>query len=184
MFNKVLWFALAVLIPVGLFIYFNHSLLGLIQGDISKIEEAGGVGGFIFTQAKNLILIFLSYILAKLTAWFQLMEPSSLNEPAKERLKGTKYKIMTMGHTHNPGEYIFNLKNKNSETEEKRFYNTGTWIPIIETSTAEVREDKTYSFLHLKRDEQEKLQPANKGFLQRWNDDAGRAESQILVERK
>ena len=85
---------------------------------------------------------------------------------------------MTMGHTHNPGEYIFNINNDN-----KRFYNTGTWIPVIENSTADIREDKTYTFLQLVRDEKANLQIANNG-LQRWNDDAGRAEPQILLERK
>ena len=83
---------------------------------------------------------------------------------------------MTMGHTHNPGEYLFYT--------DRRFYNTGTWIPIIEISTAEVREDKTYTFLHLTRDSEGKLQPPFERLLQRWNDDAVRADPQILVERK
>ena len=179
MFNKVFWFALAILIPVGLFIYFNHSLLETIQGNISKMEETGGIGAFIFTQAKNLILLFLAYILARVVSWFQLAEPSSLNKPAEKRFKWTTYRISTMGHTHNPGEYKFSVDGK-----ERRFYNTGTWIPIIETSTAEVREDKTYTFLHLIKDDQGLLQPTNNGLLQRWNDDAGRAEEQILIQRK
>jgi len=179
MFNKVFWIVMAIIIPVGLFIYFNQSLIGLISGDISKIQEAGGIGGFIITQAKNLILLFLSYIFARIVSWFQLTEPSSLNKPAEKRFKGTEYRISTMGHTHNPGEYKFDVDNK-----KRRFYNTGTWIPVIETSTGEVREDKTYTFLHLKREADGKIQPANDGLLQRWNDDAGRAELQVLVERK
>ena len=81
-----------------------------------------------------------------------------------------------MGHTHNPGQYLFD--------KDKRFYNTGTWIPIIETSTADIREDKTYSFLHLIRDENNKLVPAGTGLLQRWNDDGGRQENLVLVKRK
>ena len=83
---------------------------------------------------------------------------------------------MTMGHTHNPGEYLFN--------KNKRFYNTGTWIPIIENSTADIREDKTYTFLHLKRDKDNKLFPAENNLIQRWNDDAGRGEDLVLVKRK
>ena len=107
---------------------------------------------------------------------FQLAEPSSLDKFARIRFEGTNYRIMTMGHTHNPGEYVFQ--------NNKRFYNTGTWIPVIETSTAEVREDKTYIFLHLLRDNEGKLQPADNGLLQRWNDDAGRSDSLVLIERK
>jgi hypothetical protein len=80
-----------------------------------------------------------------------------------------------MGHTHNPGQYCF--------SDGIMFYNSGTWIPIIETSTAEVREDKTYTFIHLTRDKDSKIVPAKNG-LQRWNDDAGRSEPQILVQRK
>lgn len=176
MFHKIFWFAMAILIPVGLFIYFNPNLIGIIEGGISKIEETGGITTIIFQLAKSLILLFFSYLLARIVSWFQLTEPSSLDNFAKERFEGTNYRIMTMGHTHNPGEYVFK--------ENQRFYNTGTWIPVIETSTADVREDKTYTFLHLIRDESGKLHPANDGLLQRWNDDAGRSEPQILVQRK
>ena len=176
MFHKVFWFVIAIIIPVGLFIYFNPTLIKIIQGDISKIEETGGITAIIFQQVKSLILLFFSYLLARIVSWFQLTEPSSLDKYAKERFKGTDYKIMTMGHTHNPGEYLFN--------DRQRFYNTGTWIPVIETSTADVREDKTYTFLHLIRDKNGNLIPANEGLLQRWNDDAGRPEVQVLVQRK
>jgi len=176
MFHKIFWFAMAILIPVGLFIYFNPNLIGIIKGDISKIEEAGGVATIIFQLVKSLILLFFSYLLARIVSWFQLTEPSSLDNFAKERFEGTNYRIMTMGHTHNPGEYVFK--------ENQRFYNTGTWIPVIETSTAEVREDKTYTFLHLIRDEAGNLEPAEGGLLQRWNDDAGRPDLQVLIQRK
>jgi len=57
--------------------------------------------------------------------------------------------------------------------------NTGTWIPIEETSSAAIRENKTFTFLHLKN---------NKGnidsSLLRWNDNAGRDEDLILIEYK
>jgi hypothetical protein len=119
--------------------------------------------------------LFLSYLLARFVAWFQLSEPDSLETPAKERIKDTSYRIAAMGHTHNPGAYIFG---------NKYFYNTGTWIPVIETSNAEIREDKTYTFLHLERDSAGKLIPANNGFIQRWNDDACRPQTQILTQRK
>ena len=87
---------------------------------------------------------------------------------------------MTMGHTHNPGEYIF----KFGEEDCRRFYNSGTWIPVVESSTADIREDKTYTFLYIERGDNGKLRPAFGGLLQRWNDDAGRAEPLRLVQRK
>jgi hypothetical protein len=114
--------------------------------------------------------------LSRIVGWFQLSEPDTLDRPAKKLMKGTNYRIATMGHTHNPGEYIFD--------DNKRFYNTGTWVPVIETSSADVREDKTYTFLHLIRDKDGKLQPSNEGLLQRWDDEAARAELQVLLERK
>jgi hypothetical protein len=85
-----------------------------------------------------------------------------------------------MGHTHNPGEYTFKM----SKNDCRRFYNTGTWIPVVELSTADIRDDKTYTFLYLERDVNGKLRPGCDGLLQRWNDDAGRAEPQRLVQRK
>ena len=179
MFHKVFWFILALLIPIGLVICFNLPAINSLIKEILKVQEGGGIWATILEQAKNLVLLLLSYFFSRLVAWFQLTEPSSLDKFAKLRFEGTNYKIITMGHTHNPGEYIFNINNDN-----RRFYNTGTWIPVIETSTAEVREDKTYTFLHLIRDNAGKLQPAEGGLLQRWNDDAGRPEHQVLVERK
>ena len=121
-------------------------------------------------------LLILPYFLARLTGWLQLEEPSSLNEFAEKIAGQSKYDIIVMGHTHNPGEYLF----KNN----CRFYNTGTWIPVIENSTADIREDKTYTFLRLTKKDGKEFYPAYGGLLQRWNDDAGRAEPVTLIKRK
>ena len=69
---------------------------------------------------------------------------------------------MTFGHTHNPDQL---------GVDGRRYCNTGTWIPVVEISTTELREDRTYTFLEIDRG-------ANGGpaHLQRWNDDAGRAD--------
>jgi UDP-2,3-diacylglucosamine pyrophosphatase LpxH len=179
MLNKVIWFILALLFPIIFILIFNWSEIYSIPNEISVIEKSSTIISILFDGAKNFLTLFLSYLLARIVSWFQLSEPSSLDKYARERFEGTDYRLSTMGHTHNPGEYIFNVDGK-----ERRFYNTGTWIPVIETSTAEIREDKTYTFLHLKRYEEGKLQPAENGLIQRWNDDAGRAEKQILIERK
>ena len=178
MFNRTFWVILAVLLPFIIILIFDPGILCKIKDRFLKIQNSSDVISFILNQLKNFGTLIISYLLARLVAWLQLNEPSSLNEYARLRFENTDYKIMTMGHTHNPGEYIFNINNDN-----KRFYNTGTWIPVIENSTADIREDKTYTFLQLVRDEKANLQIANNG-LQRWNDDAGRAEPQILLERK
>jgi hypothetical protein len=120
--------------------------------------------------------LVLSYFLARIVAAFQLVEPSSLDEFAKHvcRESGHIYPLMTMGHTHNPSA---------SNDDPGSFYNTGTWIPVIETSSLDVREDKMYTFLHLERDTAGNLTIAP-NHLERWNDDAVRADPQLLMRPK
>jgi hypothetical protein len=89
-----------------------------------------------------------------MVGWFQLAEPGSLASCAGKR-GDEQFKVMTIGHTHNPGEYI--LKNG------ARFYNTRTWIPVIEISNASVRDNYSYTFLHLKNGLAGELEPANGG---------------------
>ncbi len=176
MFNRVFWFVFAILLPFLLVYLFYPGIVKIVKEQIAAIREPSDFVAFLLNLLKNIGPFVASYLLARLVAWFQLSEPSSLHNFAKQRFEGTNYSIMTMGHTHNPGEYLFNIENK-----FRKFYNTGTWIPVIESSTAEIREDRTYTFLHILRDENGKLQPAA---LKRWNDDAGRADLQVLIERK
>ncbi|MBS1913325.1 MAG: hypothetical protein JST22_15160 [Bacteroidetes bacterium] len=173
MLHKVFWFALVLGVPaIYLVLAFAHApIIDTITNAVSNSKILTTIVG----QLKPVAMLFLSYVLARVVAWFQLEEPDSLSKYARIRFEGTDYRLMTMGHTHNPGEYVF--------TNGQRFYNTGTWIPVIEISTASVREDRTYTFLHLVRDDHGKLQPLPDG-LQRWNDDADRADMQVLLERK
>jgi hypothetical protein len=179
MLSKVFWFLMAILLPISLIVIINWSGITSLFEGISKAQESGGIAAKILELGMNLLALLPGYFLSRLVAWFHLSEPSSLDKFAKIRLENTNYKIITMGHTHNPGEYLFKINN-----EYRRFYNTGTWIPVIETSTAEIREDKTITFLHLIRDDSGKLKVANNNLLQRWNDDAGRSELQVLIQRK
>jgi UDP-2,3-diacylglucosamine pyrophosphatase LpxH len=180
MLNRVLWLALAILVPVVLLVWLNWdwirdylnappSLPGKRFDIVALLEKAAG----------NLGALIVPYFLARVVSWFQLTEPDSLYKFARHRMEvaGGAYRIMAMGHTHNPGEYPLGAG-------RARFYNTGTWIPVIETSSAEVREDRMYTFLYLRRDADGRLEVADGGLLQRWNDDAGRAEPQLLIERK
>ncbi|MFZ1080669.1 MAG: hypothetical protein WAO19_01940 [Candidatus Kryptoniota bacterium] len=175
MYSSVFWIVLMLLAPFLLALKIEPGMFARLQQDLSSIGSLQGIGKTIFDQAENVGILFLSYVLSRLVGWFQLSEPSSLEKYAKARFAGTEYKIMTMGHTHNPGSYLINGK--------CLFYNTGTWIPVIENSTASVREDKTFTFLHLVRDEANKLLPSG-GVLQRWDDEAGRVEPQILLQSK
>jgi hypothetical protein len=175
MINRVFWFLLALLVPLIIVVVSKWSWIhGLIFDKKPR-------GGSIFSQfplhsVEGLGLLVLSYLLSRVVGWFQLSEPDSLAKYARIRGRDDEFEVMTMGHTHNPGEYI--LK------KGQRFYNTGTWIPVIETSNAAVRNGFSYTFLHLDRDGANNLRPANGHLLQRWNDDAGRADPQLLIERK
>jgi UDP-2,3-diacylglucosamine pyrophosphatase LpxH len=180
MLYRVVWLALIIAVPLALLIWLDwHQLVQYLTGPATTSDKRFDIGQLLSKAAKNVGGLLVPYFLARLVSWFQLSEPDSLFQFARrrDRSPGGPFRIMTMGHTHNPGEYFLDGPNK-------RFYNTGTWIPVIETSSADVREDRMYTFLHLRRDAYDQLQVANGGLLQRWNDDAGRAEPQQLIERK
>ncbi len=124
----------------------------------------------ILSVGKNLGFLFLSYIFGRIMTLVKLKEPGGFIPDAKKILdRNTNLQVVTFGHTHNPEQ----LKNGT-----QWYFNTGTWIPIFEVSSADVRMDKTYTFLHLAYDEAGALiiRP-----LQRWNDDALRNDDLSLT---
>ncbi len=177
MFSRFFIFMLAVLLPaafaiVGLW----NNIEPFIVGAFSSSPSPKNIGEIFLMQAKNILVdllpIVFSFMFARIAAYFQLNEPDSLNEPGRKKLNDVKqYKVVTFGHTHNPEK--FNIGGR-------WFYNTGTWIPIVETSSAAIREDKTFTFLHIKHGQDDFVQSA----LLRWNDNAGRDEDLILIESK
>jgi UDP-2,3-diacylglucosamine pyrophosphatase LpxH len=111
-----------------------------------------------------------AYALIQLLAYAQLQEPDTLAQFARQQFAAHKdYRIITFGHTHNPDQF---------RAGDRWFYNTGTWIPMVETTTANVREDRTFTYLHLTRDAAGRLAP---GVLRRWDDEAGRSEPMVLI---
>lgn len=182
MFKKVFFMFFVLLLPIVLFFLSYSGNIEALQGLHAHLKEFYSkiVPDFLEKPLLNLLRgfgsLFLSYALARFVGWLQTEQLSSLDNFAIKRNEGSGFRLMTMGHTHNPGQYLFD--------SGTRFFNTGTWIPIIENSTAEVREDKTYVFLHLERDSSGRLVSANNNCLQRWNDDACRPETLVLVQRK
>lgn len=173
MFHSVFWTLLALAVPLLVPLIFAPGILADVSGSIGT-GGGTGIAGAIITAGRNVGLLILSYLLARFVAWYQLEEPSSLEPYAAVRAAGAGFAIMAMGHTHNPGESLLE--------GGCRFYNTGTWIPIIESSSAAVREDRTYTFLHITR-EKGGAPRAEGGMLQRWNDDALRGEPLVVVDR-
>ena len=181
MLKRALFFALAIGIPILLTLV---ELWNIASGVFSHFAGApqSPFLGFLKDQGINALLGLLgaavSYGFTRLTVWLQLEEPGSLDAFAREKFdEMPAYRIITYGHTHNPDQF---KETRGTRVGAHWFYNTGTWIPVIETSNAEVREDRSYCFLHL-RNERGSLQP---GVLRRWNDDAGRSEPLVMVRQK
>ncbi|MEO6722779.1 MAG: hypothetical protein ABIN67_20595 [Ferruginibacter sp.] len=122
---------------------------------------------------KNLGFLFLSYLFGRIMALVKLKSPYSFSPHAQDIFyKNEALEIVTFGHSHNP-EQVNNLTSW--------YFNTGTWIPIYESSSTEVRMDKTYTFLQINRDDEGNFKALP---LQRWNDDALRDDALVLNERK
>ncbi|MDN3657858.1 hypothetical protein QWZ08_19555 [Ferruginibacter paludis] len=174
MFQRATLMILAILVPVILLIFSNwQAIVDWLSGNGQSTTNHSPIRAFLLSASKNIGFLILSYLLARIVSWLQLTEPVTLEKYAQMRMQKENFRIMTMGHTHNPGAYTFN--------DKVHFYNTGTWIPVIEISNADVRQDRTYTFLHVGRDADNKLVPET---LARWNDDAGRADDQLLLARK
>lgn len=127
----------------------------------------------VFSMLKNLAFLSLSYFFGRLLGALHLSSPASLYPNAKNIF--TLYphvQMVTFGHTHDPEQ-------KNDLA--RRYHNTGTWIPVFETEAANVRLDRTYTFLHIIMDKDGNVRPLN---LLRWNDDASRAEALVLMDKK
>jgi hypothetical protein len=84
------------------------------------------------------------------------------------------------GHTHDPEQNNLVGKDGDSNRKHQWYFNTGTWIPVFETSSANVRLDKTYTFITVDLTEE---QPCRER-LQRWNDDAERVDTMIINDKK
>ncbi len=127
----------------------------------------------VLTPVKAIFGAALSYFFAQIVAYFRLEEPDYLSGFAEKVFdKNKNFRFVIFGHTHYPDQVDY---------DNRWFYNSGTWIPMIEISSAAVRDDKTYIFVHLKSDSAGNIIPNE---LQRWNDDAGRSEPMIIVKQK
>lgn len=103
MFHSVFWFVLFLAAPVLIPLVIHPVIISVFIGNDSAIGNGSGILSTIVGQSKNVGLLIVSYLLSRIVGWFQLEEPSSLDKFARQRYAGTPYRIMTMGHTHNPG---------------------------------------------------------------------------------
>lgn len=136
--------------------------------------HSSGILQTILSFLKNLAFLSLSYFIGRLMSMLKLTAPNGLYKNAETVFKNSEnIQVVVFGHTHNPEQI-------NYGGTGRRYYNTGTWMPVFETDAGEVRADKIYSFLHLRSGVNSSLLPR----LMRWNDDATRIEPLALIERK
>jgi len=171
-------YLLALGLPlVAVLALWGNRLLPLLSGSAMETPAPQGVWGVVLQYGSGVLkdtgVLFIGYVLSRLVAYFQLAEPDDLAEPAEKKM--TDYPgctLVTFGHTHNPEQ---------RRIGDRWYINSGTWIPIIESSSGALRADKTYALMYLEREEDGRLAVRP---LQRWNDDAGRIEELVIVERK
>lgn len=167
MFGKLFAFAIPLLILV---IWIGISIWMAIKTGELHIPA---LKSWMITPLKTLVWGILSFFFVKIAAWFQLTEPEDLNEDAKKIIDThPEYKFVIMGHTHNPDQFEYHYS---------WFFDTGTWIPIVEVSSSEIRWDKTFSFIHLTKDSTGEYLTSG---LQRWNDDSARVDKIVLIQKK
>lgn len=169
MFKRLFSFILIIIIPIVITIY------AIWKG--IHINLQGGQEPFWIKELLNLLknsaYLFLSYIFGRLLVMVKLSGPESLSGNAEDIFKEyPEVQIVTFGHTHDPEQ---------TKQKEQLYFNTGTWIPVYEISAADVRLDKTYTYLHISHDDEGKIIPQD---LMRWNDDASRADPLVLTDKK
>jgi len=174
MLKPLIGYALAIGLPVALVLFFWGNRLWpiLFPEAAPGPQSVGDVAlGMLTGFLKDTAFLFLSYLGARFISWVQLEEPSSLFKDAKKLFsKFSNCRFFTMGHTHNPEQH----------QTDQWYVNSSTWIPVIEASSAALREDRTYAVVRFGRDSKGRLTCDP---LQRWNDDANRLEPLTIVVR-
>jgi UDP-2,3-diacylglucosamine pyrophosphatase LpxH len=171
MFRKFALTVLSFVLPIAAVVVLEWNEIMIAIGHVQRAASTTA-GEIVGKALRDVAALLTSYLLARLVAHFELVEPSTLAKQARRVFrKDAKYRYVTFGHTHDPDTF---------EDGGRWFHNTGTWIPIVEASSAKIRHDRTYTFLHFTRSDDGGLAP---GRLLRWNDDAERADPAVLVQR-
>jgi UDP-2,3-diacylglucosamine pyrophosphatase LpxH len=169
MFVDVLGYFIFLGVPLGFAVYMVYKSFA---GDIPSASDMNPLLAKLFDASKSVGMLAASYFLSRALAYFRLKEATGLAEFARDIFNSKReIKYITMGHTHHADEF---------NEDGKWFFNSGTWIPVIESSSASLDEDRTFVFLHMKNDNGVlESEP-----LMRWNDDAGRPEELVLIRKK
>ncbi len=168
-FKYLFNFLFIVVLPIAitLFALWQSLHQPKLSADSTSIWAKG------FSIIQNFGALFLSYIFGRILSMTSVKAPASFSGQAEKIIEmNPAVEAVFFGHTHNPEQK--HLGNN------KWYFNTGTWIPIFETSSADVRLDKTYTFIAINCGA---ASPCSDN-LQRWNDDAERVDQMILEDKK
>lgn len=179
LFRRVIPMLLGIVIPLvaaSLFLYRP------VMDIVTCVTRSYDAIPFASMISSTILMPMLGYFIMKFVSWTQLGEPDYLRSDAFTLgVKMSGYTFLVMGHTHNPEQYEF----ARSDGSIFHYFNTGTWIPIVETSSADIREDKTYTYLHFATTRDTS---GNSGFtadvIRRWDDEALRDEPLRLFATK
>ena len=157
-----------IILPVAITAYALYKNFHL-----PALKDTSLIGGQLIGLLKNLAPLFLSYIFGRLMAMARLSSPTTFF-PFAQKIYNADANIQTVifGHTHNP---------EIQREGDKYYFNTGTWMPVYDLSMADVRMDKTYTYLHIIPGQSKQV---DSQLLLRWNDDAARPEPMVLRELK
>ncbi|MDQ6610756.1 MAG: hypothetical protein M3Y85_13135, partial [Bacteroidota bacterium] len=169
-FKYLLNFIFIIVLPIAITAF---AIYQTVHHTSTAAAKQNTIWTIVLPIAKNLGFLFLSYIFGRILSMTSVKSPPTLSVYAAEIIaKNPAVEAVLFGHTHDPEQKILG--------DGKWYFNTGTWIPIFETSSADVREDKTYTFIAIDCKET----PPCSERLRRWNDDAARVDQMNLNERK
>lgn len=167
-------FVFFVLLPVGFVLYELYQMLKPMLDSSPLQSEASTVASQVSSFLKGTSGMIASYLVARLFAYLKLEEPVTLAPEATMLMKKVKEaKYYVMGHTHYPEQFV--------SDNNKYFFNSGTWIPMVENTSSAIKSDKTFALLRFSLDAFGKFSPT---ILERWNDNAERIEPLVLTVEK
>jgi UDP-2,3-diacylglucosamine pyrophosphatase LpxH len=169
-FKYLFHFLLIIIVPLAITVYaIIHS--GTLE--VFKAANNSSIIQKILAVLQNFIFLFLSYVFGRLMSMLQLSPPGSLLPFATNIYQSNQQlEVVSFGHTHDPEQ---------NNNVEKWYFNTGTWMPVYDISSANVRMEKTYTYLLITQDDKGNITSKE---LLRWNDDALRAEAMVLQDRR
>lgn len=162
-FGRLIDFLLIILIPVlaAIYIFYvEYERLPVIQKTITNY----------MSLLKSIVPLIGSYFMGRIVSHFRLSEPDNLYGDSGPIFK--KYpdvEIITMGHTHIPYQKY---------QENKKYINSGTWIPVVEYSSLALRDDNTYNFIHFTVTGDKIICSP----LLQWNDSANRPDEMAIID--